>query len=134
MKLNFVQFVLPFLAALPILTLGAPKFGVKNHFLSGVCNPDDVIIYTDDTRIENSGPSTLNATLEIYIDPPVPIKCIIAEDQMEDGTGGIMTLNSGGMNHNWVFLDVQGQYGQGFHFKITIFGFPPSPKLATFST
>lgn len=44
---------------------------------------------------------------------------------MDDGTGGVMTLNSGGMNHNWVFLDVQGQYGQGFHFKIHIYGFPP---------
>ncbi|XP_059619818.1 uncharacterized protein LOC132263840 [Phlebotomus argentipes] len=92
---------------------------------------DDVMIYTDDTRIENSGPSTLNATLEIYIDPPVPIKCIIAEDQMADGTGGVMTLNSGGMNHNWVFLDVQGQYGQGFHFKISIYGFAPSASRRT---
>ncbi|GAB0088720.1 uncharacterized protein DMENIID0001_031840 [Sergentomyia squamirostris] len=125
MRLIVVQVILIIGITLNIV-MGAPQFGGKNHFLSGVCNPDDPLIYTDDTRIENSGPSTLNATLEINIDPPLPIKCIIAEDQMENGTGGVMTLNSGGMNHNWVFLDVQGQYGQGFHFKIFIYGFRPS--------
>lgn len=65
MKLCLVQGVLPILAILAVVVVGAPKFARKNHFLSGVCSPDDVMIYTDDTRIENSGPSILNATLEV---------------------------------------------------------------------
>lgn len=41
---------------------------------------------------------------------------------MTNGTGAIPTLNSGGVDEKFVKIDVQGKYGYGFHFKITVKG------------
>lgn len=43
-------------------------------------------------------------------------------DQVTNGTGAIPTLDSGGINEKFVKIGVQGKYGHGFHFKITIKG------------
>ncbi|XP_055586632.1 uncharacterized protein LOC129739234 [Uranotaenia lowii] len=91
-----------------------------NNLEFGNCTDDDELIYFDNTVIENSGPSTLNGTLEIYIDSPVNISCVRAIDQIQDGSGGIPTFNS--MGTNWAKIDVAGQYGRGFHFHIYVYG------------
>lgn len=41
---------------------------------------------------------------------------------MTNGTGAIPTLDSGGVNEKFVKIGVQGKYGHGFHFKITVKG------------
>jgi Transcription activator MBF2 len=60
--------------------------------------------------------------LQFYIDGAVLITCVKAVDQVKDGSG-MIGLNSGGVGHNWVFLEVAGKYGRGFHWYITIYGF-----------
>ncbi|XP_058824924.1 uncharacterized protein LOC131685305 [Topomyia yanbarensis] len=91
-----------------------------NDLEFGDCSEPSELIYFDNTVIENSGPSTLNGTLEIYIDAPVNITCVRAVDQIQDGTGGIPAYNS--MGTNWAKIDVAGQYGKGFHFHIYVYG------------
>lgn len=48
---------------------------------------------------------------------------------MPDGDGAQASLNSGGIGSNWVFIDVQGRYGKGFHFHINLFGVPDYKRL-----
>ncbi|XP_053681873.1 uncharacterized protein LOC128732614 [Sabethes cyaneus] len=91
-----------------------------NDLEFGDCSEPGELIYFDNTLIENSGPSTLNGTLEIYIDAPVNITCVRAIDQIRDGSGGVPTYNS--MGSNWAKIDVAGQYGKGFHFHIYVYG------------
>ncbi|XP_062540875.1 uncharacterized protein LOC134208927 [Armigeres subalbatus] len=91
-----------------------------NDLEFGNCSESDELIYFDNTVIENSGPSTLNGTLEIYIDAPVNITCVRAIDQIKDGFGAVPTYNS--MGSNWAKIDVTGQYGRGFHFHIYVYG------------
>ncbi|EAT42721.1 AAEL005789-PA [Aedes aegypti] len=91
-----------------------------NDLEFGNCSESDELIYFDNTVIENSGPSTLNGTLEIYIDAPVNITCVRAIDQIKDGFGAVPTYNS--MGSNWAKIDVSGQYGRGFHFHIYVYG------------
>ncbi|XP_058443202.1 uncharacterized protein LOC131425380 [Malaya genurostris] len=91
-----------------------------NDLEFGDCSEPGELIYFDNTVIENSGPSTLNGTLEIYIDAPVNITCVKAIDQIQDGTGGSPAYNS--MGTNWAKIDVAGQYGKGFHFHIYVYG------------
>lgn len=67
--------------------------------------------------------------LKIYVDAPVLISCIKVEDMMPDGDGAQASLNSGGIGSNWVFIDVQGRYGKGFHFHINLFGVPDYKSL-----
>lgn len=40
-----------------------------------------------------------------------------------------IALNSGGIGYNWVFVDAQGQYGQGLQVRIHIFGVPDYLKM-----
>ncbi|KAJ6632686.1 hypothetical protein Bhyg_16624, partial [Pseudolycoriella hygida] len=94
---------------------------VRNDLLIGQCGSRDQRVYTDDILVENSGPSTLNGTLEIYINSPIVITCVKVEDQITDGTGAIPSYHSGGPGFNWIFIDVKCQYEKGFHFKIHIF-------------
>ncbi|XP_055616799.1 uncharacterized protein LOC129762514 [Toxorhynchites rutilus septentrionalis] len=91
-----------------------------NDLEFGDCSDTDELIYFDNTVIENSGPSILNGTLEIYIDAPVNITCVRVVDQIQDGTGGVPTYNS--MGSNWAKIDVAGQYGKDFHFHILVYG------------
>lgn len=39
----------------------------RNNLVVGKCSPPDERIYTDNTVIENGGPSTLNGTLEVRL-------------------------------------------------------------------
>ncbi|XP_055546531.1 uncharacterized protein LOC129730919 [Wyeomyia smithii] len=91
-----------------------------NDLVFGDCSEPGELIYFDNTLIENSGPSILNGTLEIYIDAPVNITCVRAIDQIRDGSGGVPAYNS--MGSNWAKIDVAGQYGKGFHFHIYVYG------------
>lgn len=93
-----------------------------NNLFIGNCRATEKLVYTDNTILQNGGKSIVNGTLEIYIDAPLRISCILIIDQVTDGTGGIPTLNSGGIGFNWVKVDVQALYGKGFHFKIHVFG------------
>jgi len=98
---------------------------IKNDLLTGQCDDSrGQRVYTDDILVENSGLSTLNGTLEIYIGAPIAITCVKVEDQISNGTGGIPSYHSGGVGFNWVFINVKCKYGKGFHFKIHIFGVP----------
>ncbi|XP_037028288.1 uncharacterized protein LOC119068703 [Bradysia coprophila] len=92
---------------------------IKNDLLIGQCGIRDQRVHTEDILVENSGPSTLNGTLEIYVNSPITIACVKVEDQI--GAGAIPSFNSGGPGHNWIFIDVKCRYGKGFHFKIHIF-------------
>lgn len=93
-----------------------------NNLFIGKCLSTEKLVYTDNTILQNGGKSIVNGTLEIYIDAPVRISCILIVDQVTDGTGGVPSLNSGGIGFNWVKIDVQAKYGKGFHFKIHVFG------------
>ncbi|KAL1396515.1 hypothetical protein pipiens_010481 [Culex pipiens pipiens] len=97
-----------------------PLPGNDLEFGDCVDDSDDELIYFDNTVIENSGPSTLNGTLEIYIDAPLNITCVRVIDQIRDGTGGVPSFNS--LGTNWAKIDVAGQYGKGFHFHIYVYG------------
>lgn len=59
---------------------------------------------------------------EIHIDSPYYITCVKVTDQMPEGTGAYPSYNSGGKGHKFVFINVQGQYGHGIHFKIIVRG------------
>lgn len=93
-----------------------------NNLFIGKCRATEKLVYTDNTILQNGGQSIVNGTLEIYIDSPLRISCILIVDQVTDGTGGVPKLNSGGIGFNWVKIDVQAKYGKGFHFKIHVFG------------
>ncbi|CAO1443143.1 unnamed protein product [Diamesa serratosioi] len=101
---------------------------IRTHFpgndLSiGECRTDDKIIYVDETKVDPDGvKSTISGVLEIYIDSIYFITCVKVIDQVINGTGAIPTLDSGGLNEKFVKVAVQGKYGHGFHFKITIKG------------
>lgn len=41
---------------------------------------------------------------------------------MAEGTGAYPSYNSGGKGQKFVFINVQGQYGHGIHFKIIVRG------------
>lgn len=41
---------------------------------------------------------------------------------MEPGTGALPSFNSGGPGKRFIFINVQGQYGYGIHFKIIVRG------------
>jgi hypothetical protein len=43
-------------------------------------------------------------------------------DQIPDGKGAIPSFNSGGQNKKFIFINVQGQYGHGIHFRIIVRG------------
>lgn len=79
------------------------------------------IIYIDETKLEANN-STLGGVIEIYIDSPYYITCVKAYDQMTNGTGAMPSYNSGGAGEKFVFINVQGQYGFGIHFRIVVKG------------
>lgn len=106
----------------PITESSVGKKVPGNNLFIGKCRTTEKLVYTDNTILQNGGPSTVNGTLEIYINSPLRMSCILVIDQVTDGTGGVPTLNSGGIGFNWVKIDVQAKYGKGFHFKIHIFG------------
>lgn len=79
------------------------------------------IIYIDDTRLEANN-STLGGVIEIHIDSPYYITCTKIFDQMASGTGAMPSYNSGGQGQKFIFINVQGQYGYGVHFRIVVRG------------
>lgn len=79
------------------------------------------IIYTDDTRLEANN-STLGGVIEIHIDSPYYITCTNILDQLPSGTGALPSFNSGGQGEKFIFINVQGQYGYGIHFRIIVRG------------
>lgn len=79
------------------------------------------LIYIDDTKLEANN-STLSGIIEIHIDSPYYITCTKIFDQMINGTGAVPSYNSGGTGHKFVFVNVEGQYGYGIHFKIFVRG------------
>lgn len=85
------------------------------------CHHIHQIIYIDETRIESNN-STLGGVIEIHIDSPFYITCTKVLDQMPDGTGAVPTFNSGGPGQRFIFINVQGQFGHGVHFKIIVRG------------
>lgn len=140
----------------PPATADGLASGGRNDLEVGQCATPDERIYTDNTIVENGGPSTLNGTLEvkcfsvksccvnlccltietcmllasqIYIDAPIRITCIRIEDQIADGTGAIPSIRSGGLGESWVFVGVEAKYGQGFNFNIHIFGVPDERQI-----
>ncbi|CRK89344.1 CLUMA_CG003103, isoform A [Clunio marinus] len=104
----------------PTTTTTAPP-KLPNNLEIGHCEDDDKIIYIDDTRLEANN-STLGGVIEIHIDSPYYITCVKVLDQMPAGTGAIPTYNSGGYGKDFIFINAQGQYGHGIHFKIIVRG------------
>ena len=64
----------------------------------------------------------MSGVVEIHIDSPYYITCVKVFDQIADGNGAQPSLNSGGTGHKFVFINVEGQYGYGIHFKIIVRG------------
>ncbi|KAJ9583120.1 hypothetical protein L9F63_022534 [Diploptera punctata] len=58
----------------------------------------------------------------VYSNPNAIITCIEVLDQRTDGTGGHPSIQSGGVGHNNVTINVRSQFSRGFEFVINIYG------------
>jgi Transcription activator MBF2 len=65
---------------------------------------------------------------EIQINSDHHITCVKVLDQIPEGDGATPSLSPGGFGEKFVFIDVQGQYGHGIHFKIIVRGFEDKKK------
>ena len=75
-----------------------------------------------------SNNATLSGVIEIHIDSDYLITCVKVLDLIPNGKGAVPSLNSGGKDHKFVFIDVEGQYDHGIHFKVIVWGIDQKNK------
>lgn len=110
-------------------TTTEPPIIKSNETEFGRCDMDNAVhqlIYIDDTRLE-SNDAQLSGVIEVHLQSPYSITCVKLIDQTMNPalnrTGAeVLGVAEGGQGHKFIKINVRGEYGQGLHFKIYVWG------------
>lgn len=89
---------------------------------SGEVKEGDVLLYREKLRKTHVAFGKARHIYRYKCQPNEMITCVVAIDEWGDGTGGSPEIIKGGVNCNFVEVEVTSQVWRGFDFTVSVFG------------
>lgn len=88
----------------------------------GVAKPGDVLLHEERSEKHPVTFGFQKHVCRYKCRPNEIITCVVALDDRQDGTGGSAEIIGGGVNHDFVEVEITSQFYRGFEFTVSVYG------------